>query len=398
MNDKACKRVGIVVAAAEVHCRKVTHGIAAVGYEAGWEWLVVPTEAASLLVPAVSLLDGVIGSMKGVAAGAPLFQSNLPIVDFSYAETLPKVAYVRTDDVAVGRLAAAYLLSLGITRYGYFGWRGHHESDRRERGFRDTLVAAGLCCESFHWPAAGQRDDEAVEPAIELVRWVAGLGKPVGLFARDDRHALKLLAACHQLGLGVPDSVAILGVENDELFCELANPAISSIALPTQRIGYEAARMLERMMQRQPHGHEPMLIPPAGVVPRASTDRPVIVDPDVAAAVRYIAMHAKDQLQVSDVLREVLVSRRSLDQRFLKALGRTTAQEISQARVEIAKQALTATTGSMETIAAIAGFTNAKQLGASFRKTTGMTPSAYRHKHALIGTQRSRFGDGLSRL
>ena len=375
------KRVGIVVSPTLIYCRQVVHGIAAVGAGAGWEWLLVPTEGVPLLAdPLSSSLDGVIGHLEGVASTAALFGPRVPVVDFSTARTESESLRVTSDDVAVGRLAAAYLLSLGLTHYGFLGWRGRDDSKWREQGFTETLAAAGFPCESFLWPAIDYATNETEEPSAELVRWVNRLHKPVGLFATNDRRALQLLAACQKLGIAVPESVAILGVENDEMFCELANPAISSIALSTQRIGYEAARMLERLMRNRHLNETMLLIPPAGVVPRASTGRTVIVDQDVAAAVRYIAMHVQDNLQVADVLREVLVSRRSLDQRFLKALGHTPAQEISRAQVEIAKQALSQTNGSMDLIASMAGFRNAKQLGATFRNVTGITPTAYRQQ------------------
>ncbi|QOV89026.1 AraC family transcriptional regulator [Humisphaera borealis] len=377
------KRVGIVVSPTNIFCRQVVHSVAAVGAKAGWEWLLAPTEGLPLLTDPDSTLDGVIGHLEGVPSSDLLFGPNVPVVDFSSSSVESETRRVTSDDMAVGRLAAAYLLSLGLTHYGYLGWRGRDDSSLREQGFLQTLVAAGFPCESFLWPAVGNATEQAQEPSAELVRWVSRLKKPVGVFATNDRRAVQMLAACRKLGIAVPESVAILGVENDEMFCELANPSISSIALSTQRIGYEAARMLERMMRTRQQKETRLLIPPAGVVPRASTRRTPIIDPDVAAAVRYIAMHVQDNIQVADVLHEVLVSRRSLDQRFLKALGRTPAQEISRAQLEVAKQALSQTGGSMDVVAAMAGFKNAKQLGATFRSSTGMTPTAYRQQSRI---------------
>ena len=201
------------------------------------------------------------------------------------------------------------------------------------------------------------------------------------MLASNDRRALQLLAVCRKLDIPVPGAVAVLGVDNDEVFCELANPPLSSIALSTQRIGYEAARTLDQLMRGQKPKEDPLLIPPAGVVPRQSSQRAAIVDPDVAAAVRYIALHVRDDLQVADVLREVPLSRRALDHRFLKVLGHTPAQEIRRAQVEMAKQVLAETDEPMIRVAAMAGFSNSKQLGASFHHATGTTPTAYRREH-----------------
>lgn len=376
------KRVGIVMASTHAYCRDVVHGIAAVGAEAGWRWVLVQTDAMPTLVnPTSSSLDGLIGCLEGGSWIEDLTRAPVPVVDTSYVSSIGQAGRVTSNDVGVGRLAAAYLLSLGLPNYGYLGIIGRIESSQRQQGFKDTLTAAGLPCAVLLWPAANTASNELPKSEDALDRWLANLPKPVGVLACNDHVALQLLAACDRLHLAVPDSVAILGVGNDELICKLANPAVSSIALSTHRIGYEAARMLDRLMRNRVSDEVPLLIPPAGVVPRASTSRPAIVDQDVAAAVRYIAMHIRDNLQVADVLREVLVSRRSLDQRFLKALGRTPAQEIARAQVEIAKQALTETTSSMELVATMAGFKNAKQLGSSFRKLTGNTPTAYRQQN-----------------
>jgi LacI family transcriptional regulator len=273
-------------------------------------------------------------------------------------------------------------MSLGLVHYGFFGWRARNDSQSRERGFKQTIAAAALTCDSFLWPASEQKGDgPEEEPNGELTRWVAALPKPVGVLASNDRRALQLLAVCRKLGIAVPDEAAVVGVDNDEVFCELANPPLSSIALSTQRIGYEAARTLEHLMRGQKPKENMLLIPPVGVVSRQSSERGVILDPDVAAAVRYIALHVQDDLQVADVVREVAVSRRSLHHRFQQVLGRTPAQEILRAQVELAKQTLAETDESMARVANMAGFSNAKQLGNSFHRITGATPTAYRREH-----------------
>lgn len=380
MTKTSKRRVGIVVQPTRMYCRRVVRGIAAVGAEAGWEWLLVPSEGAPALMAAS--LDGVIGHFAGAESAEELLKSGLPAVDFSSAGASSKVVRVTSDDVAVGRVAAAYLLSLGLAHYGFFGWRARDDSQSRARGFEGTIAAAGLTCDSFLWPASERKDNgPEEEPNGELARWVAALPKPIGVLASNDRRALQLLAVCRKLGIAIPDEVAVLGVDNDEVFCELANPTLSSIALSTQCIGYEAGRTLERLMRGQKPKENTLLIPPVGVVPRQSSERGVILDPEVAAAVRYIALHVQDDLQVADVVREVTVSRRSLHQRFLEVLGRTPAQEILRAQVEMAKQVLAETDESMARVATMAGFSNAKQLGNSFRHITGAAPTAYRRKH-----------------
>jgi LacI family transcriptional regulator len=294
-----------------------------------------------------------------------------------------KLPRVSTDDLAVGRLAAAHLLSLGLPHFAYFGNRTEYYSLVREQGFKQAIGAAGLSCHVF-LNGSGDGAHEAASARGALEEWMSHIPKPIGILASTDSRALQVLAVCRKLEIDVPTEVALLGVDNDDVFCELANPPLSSIALSTQRIGYEAARMLERLMAGDKPVERQLLVPPAGVVPRRSSDLPAILDPDVAAAVRYISLHVQDDLQVADVLREVPVSRRSLEQRFLKALGRTPAAEIRRAQVEVAKHILTETDEAMPRVALAAGFSSAKQLGSSFHHETGVTPTAYRRQSRLI--------------
>jgi len=381
---RTAKRVGIVVQPTRMYCRRVVSGIAAVGIDAGWEWLLVPAEGMAAIAGASEgYLDGVIGHFSEPGLVVQLLESALPAVDISGAREEADIVRVSSDDVAVGRLAAAHLLSLGLTHFGFFGARSRHDSQSRQKGFGQIIEAAGLACQEFLWPAEGREDDASTEPNGELERWVAQLPKPAGVLASNDRRALQLLAVCRKREIAVPQSVAVLGVDNDEVFCELANPPLSSIALSTQRIGYEAARTLDRLMSGKKPTEKQLLIPPAGVVPRRSSDIPAIFDADVAAAVRYISLHVQDNLQIADVLREVPISRRSLHQRFRDVLGRTPAQEIRRAQIETAKHVLAETDEPMPRVAAMAGFSNAKQLGGTFHHTTGVTPTAYRRRHRL---------------
>lgn len=376
------KRAAIVVQPTHMYCRRVVRGIVEVGSEAAWEWLLVPTEGASAMTgSSAAALDGIIGYVADAAWPDELLRLGIPAVDISAAGAASNAVRVASDDVAVGRVVAAYLLSLGLPHYGFFGRRGREESRLRESGFTRTITAAGMSCPSHHWPVDELESGARAAHNAELAAWIAGLPKPVGVLASSDRRALQLLTVCRTLGIGSPEDVVVIGVGNDELLCELANPSLSSVALSTQRIGHEAARTLQRMMRGGPRATETtLLIPPVGVVPRQSSGRKVIIDPNVAAAVRYIALHVQDDLQVADVVREVLVSRRSLDQRFLKVLGRTPAQEISRAQVELARQVLAETDESMTRVAVMAGFSSAKQLGATFQSVTGTSPTAYRRQ------------------
>ena len=375
------KRVAVVMQPVRAYCRGVLRGVASVSAQARWECILIPADEPTPVVDLGGFVHGLIGHFSEKALLKHVERAAVPAVDISPARRDADLPRVSTDDVAVGRLAAAHLLSLGLPHFGFFGTRAHYWSLLREQGFKQAVGAAGLNCHVFLNGSSGTdpgHEQAAGSPDEPLEQWVRRLPKPIGIMASTDARALDLLAACRKLDIPVPGSVAVLGVDNDDVFCELASPSLSSIALSTQRIGYEAARLLDRLMAGSKPARGELLIPPAGVVPRRSSDLPSILDPDVAAAVRYISLHVQDDLQVADVLREVSVSRRSLEQRFLKVLGRTPAAEIRRAQVEVARHMLVETDETMARVALAAGFSNAKQLGASFQHETGQTPTAYR--------------------
>jgi len=375
------KRVAVVMQPVRPYCRAVLRGVASVSAQANWECILVSADGPPPVIDLGGFVHGLIGHFSEKVLLEHVERARVPAVDISPTHRHASLPRVSTDDVAVGRLAAAHLLSLGLPHFAFFGSRAHYYSLLREQGFRQAISAVGLSCHVFLGGAGAEGDGRAPrEPDRPIEQWVRGLPKPIGIMASTDARALDLLAVCRKLDIDVPRSVAVLGVDNDEVFCELAVPTLSSIALSTQRIGYEAARMLDRLMEGEAAPQRELLVPPAGVVPRRSSDLPSILDPDVAAAVRYISLHVQDDLQVADVLREVPVSRRGLEQRFLKALGRTPAAEILRAQVEVAKQLLAETEEPMNRVALAAGFSNAKQLGASFHHQTGVSPTAFRRR------------------
>jgi len=375
----AAKRVAVVMQPVRTYCRGVLRGVASVVSQARWECVLIAADAPAPLTDFRGFVHGLIGHFSEKSLLEHVERAGLPAVDISPAHRDAELPRVSTDDIAVGRLAAAHLLSLGLPHFAFYGTRSHYFSLLREQGFKQAIGASGLSCHVY-LNGVPEADHGSGSSGGPLEQWVRQLPKPIGIMASTDGRALDVLAVCRKLEIDVPKAVAVLGVDNDDVFCELANPPLSSVALSTQRIGYEAARLLDRLMAGEKPAQRQLLIPPAGVVPRRSSDIPAILDADVAAAVRYISLHVQDDLGVADLLREVPVSRRSLEQRFLKALGRTPAAEIRRAQVEVAKHLLAETDESMPRVALAAGFSNAKQLGACFHHETGVTPSDYRRK------------------
>jgi LacI family transcriptional regulator len=187
-----------------------------------------------------------------------------------------------------------------------------------------------------------------------------------------------LIRTCRRIGELVPEQVAMLGVDNDELQCRQANPPLSSIQVAHEEIGYNAARLLESLMRGRPAPPEPIRVQPIGVVTRASTDILAIADSHVAAAVRFINQHAHSRINVADVVQALAIGRRVLEYRFRRAMGRSLLDEIHRVCTEQAKMLLVNTNKPLPEVAIDAGFRDNQHLWTVFRKITGVSPAAYR--------------------
>lgn len=317
--------------------------------------------------------DGIIARIESERIARAVVDSKLPTVDVSAGRHIPTIPWVETDDRKIAQLAADHLLEQGLRQFAYCGdnrfnwsrWRGDH--------FNELLKAAGHRCHNFVPP---QRQSEKQIAAME--DWLTQLPKPIGVFACYDIRGQQVLDACRNTGLAVPDEIAVLGVDDDELLCELSSPHLSSVIPDTHRTGYEAAALLARMMKGERLPAIEVHIAPIGVHRRQSTDVLVTDDPHVVHAVRFIRDHACEPINVKDVLRAVPLSRKVLETRFKKLLSRSLHDEIIRVRVDRVKQLLVNTDLRIADIASRAGFEHSEYLNVAFKRETGFTPAAYR--------------------
>jgi LacI family transcriptional regulator len=298
----------------------------------------------------------------------------LPTTNVSnFCEKPNRLPTVLPDDRAIGEMAADYLLSLGFRDLG-FCWRaGMLYARLRKDAFIARAKEAGASvsvCDTL------ERD---------IGQWVAGLPRPIGILGCNDDWAHRLLNAIRRRGAKVPDEVAVLGVDDDELFNTLVTPSLSSIALPVEQIGFQAAAMLDRIMDGERPPETPLLVPPLKVVPRQSTDVLTVSDPDVVLAVRFIREQATRPLQVDDVLEHVALSRRSLERRFREFVGHSISDEIRRTHLELAKHLLISTELSMPQVASASGFTSATRLGIVFHAEVGEPPTEFRRRSRGLG-------------
>ena len=285
---------------------------------------------------------------------------------------------VHPDDRPIARLAAEHLLERGFRQFGFVGIRGISWSEKRRDGLTARIAEAGCSLEILEFNAWPRASGPWEQDQRRLVEWIAALPRPIAIMACYDVVGLRVLDACRRADVAVPEEVAVIGVDNDEILCDLADPPLSSVAHDLDRIGYEAASLLDRLMSGQPAPASPIFLEPLRVVARQSTDTVAVSDPVLARALRFIREHACDGIGVSDLGRETHLSRRTLERRFFKELGCTPHEEILRAQLDRVKRLLLETDLPLEAIAGKTGFAHTSYMVALFRRKTGQTPGAYR--------------------
>jgi LacI family transcriptional regulator len=290
---------------------------------------------------------------------------------------LSKFSEISSDPIEVSRLAAEHLLERRFTNFAYVGSDDRGWSKRREKGYRAYLSQRGF--EPFIYPIPKRPQDREWEREQALmVRWISKLPTPIGLFACDDDRGREVLEVCGLAGLNVPEDVAVVGVDNDEIFCELADPPLSSVALNAETAGYRAAALLDEMMHGRVRKRQQIIVEALGVVTRRSTDVVAVEDEDIAAALQFIRREQGRGISVDDVVEKVAVSRRNLEKRFRDTIGRSILDEIQLVRLVRAKRLLVETTYPISKVADLAGFGSAGYFIQFFHRHVGKTPRKYR--------------------
>ncbi|MEZ0267867.1 MAG: substrate-binding domain-containing protein [Phycisphaerae bacterium] len=322
--------------------------------------------------------DGVIARIENPAIAAEVLAAKVPCVDVSAARQVPGIPWVETDDAEIARLAFDHLAERGIRSFAFCPAPEFNWSEWRQTRFETLCAAAGAKC-AVYSPPAGKvlSHDEQLE---SLAAWLKGLPKPLGVMAAYDITGRQLLAAAKLADLPVPDEVAVVGVDNDELLCDLSDPPLTSVAPDTDATGYLAAQLLDRMMGGHRVAATAHLVKPIGVIPRGSTDTLAVADERIAAAVRYIRAHACDGINVSDVLEHVDMSRRVFETLYRKTLGRMPHEEIVRTRIARVKDLLSQTDLPLHEVARRTGFKHVEYMSVVFKKKTGLPPSHYRDK------------------
>ncbi len=321
-------------------------------------------------------VDGVIARIENKETEQAVRKTGVPIVNVSAAGLAPEFPVVISDSAAVARLAAEHLIERGFEHFGYCGDRRFKWSASHGRNFSDFLRQEGHSCAVFDSQPEDFADWEAEQE--KLGRWIQSLPKPAGIMACYDIRGQQVLGVCRELGVQVPDEIAVIGQHNDEVLCDLCDPPLSSVIPNSCRAGYEAAALLQDMMRGRRVTARTYLVSPVGVAVRQSTDVVAVSDRQIAAAVRFIRENACRGIGVQEVLRAVPMSRTLLERKLRQHLRRSPYEEILHIRLRRAKELLAGTTLSIAEIAERAGFSCPEYLSAAFKRHTGLSPREFR--------------------
>jgi len=327
--------------------------------------------------------DGVIADLDDPRIPKRLVGLAIPAVGVgAIRENCPwdlPISTVSTNNRRIAVLAANHLLERNLRSFAYCGMPGR-TIDPWNRQRREAFVAhlreAGWNSSIYTGRHSASHSWEQLQEKLAI--WLDRLPKPLGLMAANDARARHVLEACRRLQLRVPEDVAVIGVDNDELICNLAHPPLTSIVQGTEKIGHTAATLLDRLMSRRKRKTSHLLVDPVGIITRESTDLVATEDIVVSTALAFIRRHAADSIQVVDVARAAEVSRSTLDARFRRVVGRTVHEEIQRCQLNAAQQLLTTTNLSVEEVAQRSGFSSAQYMNAVFHRTLGQTPGGYR--------------------
>jgi LacI family transcriptional regulator len=325
--------------------------------------------------------DGIISRLESVEMTQAISELGIPIVNLSLLELMPGIPSVTTDNHAVSKMAVEYLNELGYRQFGFCGDPAFRWSMEREQSFVSELQQMGLSCDVYHALPVAQPNFSWNLERERLIAWLQSLRRPCAIFACHDIKAQKILDLCRELSIAVPEEISVLGVDNDELLCDFSDPPLSSIALNTRTVGYIAAEMLTRMMSGQETSPSSVRVPPSEICLRQSSGERAVDDPFVAKALKFIRESSFEGINVTDVLSFVGLSRRSLEHRFVKLLGRTPHEEITRIRISEAKRLLIETNLGINEVAERSGYPQLDYFSAAFKREAGMSPRSFR-EHA----------------
>jgi LacI family transcriptional regulator len=373
--------VALIVEMSGIYGRKILEGVASY-LRSHQPWSVFLEQRELRAPPPPWFLrrrwDGIICRSTTHGLAQAIRRRKIPTVDLNDLYGGLGLPRILSDMQAIGRLGAEHFLERGFRNFAFCGFGDQTWSALRRDGFRDCLTLGGHACSVYESPWHGRHAPEWDKDQQRIADWIRSLPTPLGLMACNDVRGQQILNVCHNLDVAVPEEVAVVGVDDEEVLCDLCDPPLSSVIPNPERIGYEAAELLDHLMAGGTPPYKEKTVPPLGVKMRQSSDVSGIDDPDVATAVTFIREHACQGMSVEQVVDHVAISRSQLERRFRKYLGRSPQAEIRRVQLRRVMQLLAETDLTLESIANLTGFQHPEYMSVLFKRMTKQTPRDYR--------------------
>ncbi len=323
-------------------------------------------------------MDGII--LRDVDKLEEVLALGIPAVVIGHSKTeVPNLVNVVTDSSAIGQIGADHLQQYGFKHFAYCGYGTAPFSDLRQASFSRCLRKAGFEVQTHM--ASPLASSPWREERRRMAAWLRSLPKPVGVMACNDDCGRQVIEACKLANLAVPDSVGVLGADNDEVVCGLSDPPLSSVAINFERAGYEAAAVLFRLLRQRRGVPSNIIVRATHVVARHSTDIAAATDPHVTKALQFIRDHARESVTVAEVFQAAGLSRRALEVKFRRELGCPIRKYICRVRTDQIVRLLVETDLPVGRIAESLGFPDVQHFARYFRADRHISPLAFRRSY-----------------
>ena len=324
--------------------------------------------------------DGIIGQLYNEIDLDLLVDSKIPVVAQDFKERFTEIPNITGAYHEAGEMGASYFLKKGFKNFAFYGFNDIVWSRERAEGFEKKINAMGYKVNYFEHRKS-RSTDLWYYKSNSLSKWLLSLPKPIALMTCDDNQGLHITEACKQNKIRIPEEVAVLGVDNDEMLCELSDPPLSSIGLDIEKGGYDTAKLMEQMIQTSASNFYDIRVKPTQVITRQSTDIYATNDDHIASSLKYIHKNIEKNLQVEEVVKQVPLSRRSLEKRFLQITGYPIYKYIFNLRIEKFTQKLLETDQTVFEIAMDLGLNDSKNIAKQFKQVKGCNPIEYRKRY-----------------
>ncbi len=324
--------------------------------------------------------DGIIAQLYNDLDIKKVLDAGIFLIVEDFKERFDDIPNITGGYFEAGKLGAEYFLQKGFKNFAFYGFKNIVWSRERSQGFEKHLATQGFTVYYFDHDQTPSRELWHYKPSA-LSNWLQGLPKPIAIMACDDERGQHITEACKHAKIQIPEEIAVLGVDNDIMTCNLSDPPLSSIDLDTEKGGYEAARLMDKMITKKIALHYDIIVMPTQVITRQSTDIASANDKYIARALKFIHQNIDNRINVIDVIKQVPLSRRALEKRFQETTGTGVYNYIYNLQIQKFAQRLLETDKTIFEIAIESGFDNSKNISRQFKQVKGCTPIEYRKKH-----------------